>query len=663
VHVILLPPRVATYARLLIARRTITRLFVTLLLCGAVGLTTGTAGARVASATACGPDGGNFGTELLGSAWPGGFTGVPVYSNGPSSSYDNGCENTAKTPKGVTVQTGTEWQCVELVNRLYVTKGWTDTTWHGDGDTMWSQAPNGLQGAPQGSITYLAPGDVVSVEVQPPPMNRVLPPEEPGGHVLIVSRVSGSNITFVSQNARKNTTATVMTSGILVGGALTMAASSGWTYPVTGVVHAPAWLSGSLIFPPGATAVQFDSIACPSKGTCVVVGSYNDAKSYRQGIIETLSNGNWRETEAPLPVKTSGNPEALLVAVSCPSATYCVAVGGFGGPPKTTYAGLVETLSGSPLTWKPKPSETGVPLAAVACGAVGRCVAVSNINVMGGRNIIETLSNGEWKATQATAPSGVQPADVLLDAVTCLNSHFCAAAGDVSLPNENESHGLVETLTGGSWVPSMATQETEVPLTSVACASTSLCAADGISADSSSANSLGGWGNVLATFSKGHLSDEMAPLPRGSTYKPHPLDPPTVACPPGGPCTAALEYYDSRGARQVLVETLSAGGWAPTQAPIPLPADEAGSSWPSIVAGSAACAASTYCALVGIYELGIDGTAINAGFIDVWSEGHWATIEVQKDPALGELTMVSCPTVGWCVAVGPTGFVEQAPGD
>jgi hypothetical protein len=31
--------------------------------------------------------------------------------------------NTAKTPKGVTVPTGTEWQCVELVNCLYVTKG------------------------------------------------------------------------------------------------------------------------------------------------------------------------------------------------------------------------------------------------------------------------------------------------------------------------------------------------------------------------------------------------------------------------------------------------------------------------------------------------------------------------------------------------------------
>jgi hypothetical protein len=429
---------------------------------------------------------------------------------------------------------------------------------------------------------------------------------------------------------------------------------------VVAPIHAPAWLPGSLIDPPGATAVQFDRMACPTKGTCVVIGSYNDAKSHIQGMIETLSDGKWRETGAPAPVKTAANSTGLLLTgVSCASATYCVAVGAFGEP----SAGLVEILSGSPSTWKPKPYEVGGPLSAVACGAVGACVALNDIDGTGAGNVIETLSGGEWKPTQATSPRSVQPADVRLDAVTCLDSHFCAAAGYVILPNENETQGLVETFSGSSWVPFVATQQADVPLTSVACATSSLCAADGVTTDSSSANSLGGWGNVLATFSTGHLSDEMAPLPRGSTYKQHPFDDPTVACPPGGPCTAALEYYDSHGARQVLVETLSAGGWAPTQAPIPFPADEAGSSWPSIVAGSAACAASTYCALVGIYELGINGTAINAGFIDVWSQGHWATIEVQQDSALGYLNMVSCPTVGWCVAVGPTGFVEQAPGD
>ena len=42
------------------------------------------------TASSCGGDGGNYGAELLGSTWQGGFTGVPVYSNGSSSAYDGG---------------------------------------------------------------------------------------------------------------------------------------------------------------------------------------------------------------------------------------------------------------------------------------------------------------------------------------------------------------------------------------------------------------------------------------------------------------------------------------------------------------------------------------------------------------------------------------------
>jgi hypothetical protein len=223
--------------------RTISVIAVIGLACGGVAWAVGQAFAaaempqtlgRVTAGT-CGGDGGNFGAQLLSTAWPGGFTGVPVYSNGSNTAYHNGCENAATSPSGTSITTGTEWQCVELVNRLYVTKGWIDTTWYGDGDQMWNEAPDGLKGVAQGSITYLAPGDVVSIEVQPPPVHGVKQPEESGGHVLIVSAVSGSSITFVSQNA-----ASVITSGTLIKGNLTIAASGNWTYPVDGVVHAPA---------------------------------------------------------------------------------------------------------------------------------------------------------------------------------------------------------------------------------------------------------------------------------------------------------------------------------------------------------------------------------------------------------------------------------------
>src|SRR5438552_2258401 len=55
--------------------------------------------------------------ELAGSGWLSGG-GVPVYSNGSQVSYTPNKPN--NTVNGVV--SGEEWQCVELVNRLYLTK-------------------------------------------------------------------------------------------------------------------------------------------------------------------------------------------------------------------------------------------------------------------------------------------------------------------------------------------------------------------------------------------------------------------------------------------------------------------------------------------------------------------------------------------------------------
>ena len=219
------------------------------------------------AATTCG-DGGNFGAQLLGTSWPGGFAGVPVYSNGSNSEFVGSCSNSTTTPSGKVVATGTEWQCVELVNRLYLSKGWISTRWVGNGNSMYSTAPSNFQKQAQGSITHLSPGDVVSVNLYDGKT------AEPGGHVLIVSAVKGSTVTYVSQNAGSNTTSTATTTGQLTNGTLTVKASGSWTYPVIGVVHAPGNGQDDLLYqdPGSSTFYMLSNIGGSVSLSTVVTG-------------------------------------------------------------------------------------------------------------------------------------------------------------------------------------------------------------------------------------------------------------------------------------------------------------------------------------------------------------------------------------------------------
>jgi hypothetical protein len=60
------------------------------------------------------------------------------------------------------VAAGEEWQCVEFINRLYLTNGWisggnaTTPPWPGDaGPTFWDNTPSNLTKQVNGSVSYL----------------------------------------------------------------------------------------------------------------------------------------------------------------------------------------------------------------------------------------------------------------------------------------------------------------------------------------------------------------------------------------------------------------------------------------------------------------------------------------------------------------------------
>ena len=163
--------------------------------------------------------------ELSGSSWLGG-SGVDVYSNGSTTDFRDCNGNVVSTYSAACKDsvngqiTGAKYQCVELVNRLYLTKDWISSTWTGNGNQMYANAPIGLSKEPNGSITYLNPGDVITLD------------DGGVGHAAVINSVSGSTVQIVNQN-----TTAVYSSSTFSNGTLSSPWGSPWT--VQGVIHAP----------------------------------------------------------------------------------------------------------------------------------------------------------------------------------------------------------------------------------------------------------------------------------------------------------------------------------------------------------------------------------------------------------------------------------------
>jgi hypothetical protein len=92
-----------------------------------------------------------------------------------------------------------------------------------------------------------------------------------------------------------------------------------------------AWSPSEVVFPSGGTAAagaSLDSVACPSAGNCLAVGTYKPTPAAFKPFVVPQRNGRWsRGADVPPPEGVGENYNGDLVSVSCPSATTCLAVG------------------------------------------------------------------------------------------------------------------------------------------------------------------------------------------------------------------------------------------------------------------------------------------------------------------------------------------------
>ena len=241
--------------------------------------------------------------------------------------------------------------------------------------------------------------------------------------------------------------------------------SSGTSSP-SAIVEQWNGTSWAVSTPPSAghTTGPLMGIACPTATLCFAVGEQSDE----------WNGGTWSVLGLPGPASTFPS----FTAVTCPSATLCFAVGAAEATGTTTFSSsaLVDEWSGG--TWTtvasvPQPSGSGLynVMTAISCPSATACLAVGLSQPAGSGSTPPTSVADAWNGTawSSIAPS---PSGQGLSAVGCATTTTCFLAGSGTLLEWNGSTFTSMTLPGNPDVMGLD------------CPSASACYALGINASS-----------------------------------------------------------------------------------------------------------------------------------------------------------------------------------
>jgi hypothetical protein len=233
------------------------------------------------------------------------------------------------------------------------------------------------------------------------------------------------------------------------------------------------------------TGSELSGVSCPAAKSCMTVGSiYTDDNN--EPLAEKWNGTIWKNEPVPEP---SGTGAGTLTAVSCVSATDCVAVGeaGLTGAPQI----LAYTLNGTAWTQQAVPAPAGVAdpeLTGISCVSAANCTAVgdSDVSGEGGNGVFAEHWNGSaWTAQDLPLPAGT--VESALTSVSCVSSQ-CTAAG-FFLPDTAKGYKgrrpLAESFNGTRWsVQATAAPNSHKFFASISCLTAHTCTAVGSTATS-----------------------------------------------------------------------------------------------------------------------------------------------------------------------------------
>ena len=424
-----------------------------------------------------------------------------------------------------------------------------------------------------------------------------------------------------------------------------------------------SWLQQPTVALSPADIAQFTAVSCTSPNVCMAVGNVQTTTSL-QLLSETRGPTGWLFHAVPEPVAAS-----VFLGVSCVKASLCIAVGyapaGVGTTP------LAEFWNGSSWTTQPIPGPTGATFAeldAISCSSATRCLAVGDKETKGKQVPLAELWNGSsWKIKPTPKPSGRGQGG--LSGISCPAQDKCFAVGRTE--TNDISKALAEVWNGSTWAIQKAPSPARDALSAVSCRSVTSCLAVG----SGLSERWNGktWSLVKIGLPPGSEADlnavsctkagpcyavggntvanatrAVAELWNGSKWSVQKVTLTTsskastlfgVSCPTATNCTATGLYLDPVNGERPLAEDFSIR-W---QNVSPMPLNVTTATFTSV-----SCATPRACVAVGNFQ-----TASGfRSFSESWNGTNWSDARLLAKSKLTSVAGVSCPAASDCTAVG-----------
>ncbi len=243
----------------------------------------------------------------------------------------------------------------------------------------------------------------------------------------------------------------------------------------------------------GGGTATFGSVSCGAATDCVAVGSDTTSSAVRP-IAAVFHGGTWTATAVPVP---TASPDSDLSSVSCPSATFCLAVGGQSSTTTSTVtlttaatslttdeAPLVEQWNGQTWSIVTPPTTGRSVLTSVSCTSPSSCTTVGDTasdtsGTLGVTAVVAQWNGSTWSVTQLPSPATTLR---LATAVSCTSPIFCMAGG-WQADSGNQTIGMFALeWNGSSWTATTVATlgpTQYVLVNAISCATPTLCMAAG----------------------------------------------------------------------------------------------------------------------------------------------------------------------------------------